>query len=210
MQTHKQILPIFLSTLLLCLSWVPPVSAADQAGRFVLKGAANASCSDYLNAYEDKPGGFLLYLGWLGGYITGVNQYRHNTYDVTSWESMGLLAASLHSYCSSHQSASFFGASQRLVEALNADSLETFSPGIDVSNRGVTLMLNQPLVSRVHRQLAELELYSGDPDAEYGDDSKAAMSAYQKQHGLPPTGLPDQLTLFQMFRKTKADTNLQP
>lgn len=210
MQSYKQTPPIFLAALLLSLSWVPPLSAADQAGRFVLKGAANAGCNDYLKAYEDKPGGFLLYLGWLGGYITALNQYRNNTYDLTSWESMGLLAASLHSYCSSHPSASFFGASQRLVEALNADSLETFTPGIEVHNRGVTLTLNQPLVSRVHRQLAELGLYSGAPDASFGDDSKAAMSAYQKQHGLPPTGLPDQLTLYQMFREAKAGANPQP
>jgi len=197
MQAHRLLLP----TLLLCLSSTFPAAAADQSGRFVIKGAGTATCKDYLEAYQDKPGGFLLYLGWIGGYVTAVNQYRSDTYDLTSWESMGLLAAVLQGYCREHQQTSFFNATQKLVEALNRDSLKTFHPGIDVYNRGVTLTLTQPLLSRVQHRLAELGHYQGDTDGEFGDAAKAAMSAYQKKHGLPPTGLPDQLTLFQMFHR---------
>ena len=63
----------------------------------------------------------------------------------------------------------------------------------------IRLGMSGAYVLRVQQFLTALKLYSGPPDSSFGGGTQAAVKSYQKQHGLPPTGLVDGQTWLLMF-----------
>jgi len=53
--------------------------AADADGKFAVKGAGKRSCNDFVQAADEKSSDFLLYGGWLEGYLSHFNSNQENT-----------------------------------------------------------------------------------------------------------------------------------
>jgi hypothetical protein len=66
--------------------------AADKDGRFAIRGPGLMTCGEYVQAREARSPLYHQFGGWLDGYLTGVNQYRAATYDITTFETTELLA----------------------------------------------------------------------------------------------------------------------
>jgi hypothetical protein len=70
---------LMLVSLLLAAS---PVFAADSTNRFALRGVGLADCEHFLKAMKERKENVLVAGGWLEGYITAVNQFTPNTFDI--------------------------------------------------------------------------------------------------------------------------------
>jgi len=66
--------------------------AADSQGRFATKGAGRVACSEHLKAAADRTEVFPRFLGWLEGYVSAINQFTPDTYDITPFVDMQIMA----------------------------------------------------------------------------------------------------------------------
>ena len=52
----------------------------------------------------------------------------------------------------------------------------------------------------VQKHLKDIGLYTGNVQGEFNADTRSALEQFQKNNNLAMTGLPDQLTLYKLFR----------
>ena len=61
--------------------------AADSGGQFSVEGIGGSTCENFVTAKSESSNAYYAFLGWLDGYMTGINQYAPETYDITPWQS---------------------------------------------------------------------------------------------------------------------------
>jgi len=176
--------------------------AADEEGAFAVKGVGLTKCSDFVKAAKEQDREVVSqYVSWLAGFITASNQHMAETFDLTPWQNVRTLSSLLAAYCDRNADLRFVAAAARLTNALRADRLATPSELLPIEHEGKTHYMYQEGMRRTQARLAELGLYSGDLDGAYGEATRAALEAFQKERELPVNGLPDQRTLMILFRK---------
>ncbi len=173
--------------------------AADEQGRFGIKGVGGVHCESYLKSFDAKDSRYVMYLGWFGGYITATNQYLSKTFDLMPWQSMELVSMAVANVCRQDPKASVLLAIQRVLQGIYPLRLEQASPMVEVKGEKVTLRLYQEVLRRTQEQLKGLGFYKGSPDGKFGPGTKKALEAFQKDRGLAVTGLPDQATLLALM-----------
>lgn len=190
------------SILMTCLC--VPSHAADGEGKFAAKGAARKSCSQFLESAQDKSSDYLLYGGWVEGYISGYNQFQPENYDITPWQTTELLMILLRQHCSANPQVRFLDATNSLIKAFFPIRLEQESPIIAIKvGEGTTYHFHEILL-RAEQRLKFLGYFEGEPDGKtFTEEDTRAFAAYQQKHGLKVTGVPDQHTLASLFLKRK-------
>ena len=190
--------------------------AADAAGKFAVKGVARTTCEHFTKAYDeqkDRPNAFVLYTGWLEGYLSALNERTEGTYDLTSFESTSLLTRLVYLNCQRDVSIPFFNVVRRLAAALNSTRIATFSDMVPVEGkvelegqeaREIKLMMYAETIRRVQNNLTSAGYFSDPVDGVYGESTRAAMREYQVANSLTVTGLPDQFTLLKLLRQPRA------
>ena len=173
---------------------------ADESGRFAVKGAGLASCRDYTRARAEQSSLVYSMLGWLDGYVTAYNQLSPSTFDVAAWESADLFARILDSHCEKHPDDGFVTVVRAIVTEIADDRLQENSPLISVRNGQQGLLIYQETLRRVQKELARRGQYQGGIDGQFGSQTRAALEAFQAEQGLAVSGLPDQVTLWKLFR----------
>jgi hypothetical protein len=174
--------------------------AADSEGRFAVKGAGISSCEKYLAEFDARSKAFYAYGGWVEGYLTATNQYLDATYDVTPWETTTLLATLLAEHCRKAPDKPFIRAVRAMVTALSDERIQESSPLLIAKSGDSGVRVYREVIRRMQRRLAELELYEGEIDGVYNNDTRSAITAYQEREGIEPNGLPDQNTLTRLMR----------
>lgn len=195
--------------------------AADEDGKFAAKGAGRKSCEAYLMAKDNaqlsaqKPTGenakehslndFRLYAGWLEGYITAYNQFQSGNYDITPWQTTELLMVLLARHCKDNPETRILSATNGLIQALFPARLQAESQVMEVTLLQHKSYYYTEIIFQVKKRLTQLGLYSGDvTQSTYATPEIQAMRAFQKKHGLPETGVPDQRSLTHLFLRMKA------
>jgi hypothetical protein len=177
-----------------------PALAADEEGRFAMRGVGIVSCGQYLELIEDQPDQLPRFFGWLNGYLSAANQYEEDTYNLVPWQETRLLAAALARYCQQFPDRRFGRAVIQMAEQLRARRLETSSELLTIPREGgESLRIYRAALERVEAALNDAGYDAGPPDGEYDVATEEALTAYQQDRGLPVTGLPDQQTLGQLF-----------
>jgi murein L,D-transpeptidase YcbB/YkuD len=174
--------------------------AADKDGRYAIKGVGNSSCEQYLVETGKQTHNAFVFAGFLNGYITAQNQHLKDTFDLSSWENIDTLASYLAGYCEKHRDKSFFTATASLVNALFPQRIQAASPVMEIGEPGKTVQLYDEVVKRTRTKLADADLLQASGDAKFDAAMRDAIRAFQKKHGLDPTGMPDQQTLHRLFR----------
>ena len=174
----------------------PPASAAGPDGRHAIRGAGLLNCSNFVEEREKESPAYLMIGGWIDGYVTGINQFRDNTYDITSYESTELIARIIENHCKKNPDDRLFTVLNSLFTRNAADRIqESIVPTIvKVGDR--TTHLYEPTIRRIQNELRKRRLYSDDADGMYDDGVAAAMAEFQKEIDFEPTGFPDQATLW--------------
>ncbi len=177
-----------------------PARAADADGRFVVKGAALTTCEQFTKARAERSQLLYLYAAWLEGYLSALNERTPETYDLVAFESTELLVALLDSNCKQRPREPFFNVVRALVRALHPQRVTRQTPLVEARVGERSVRLYAEVLRRVQERLAALGLYKGAPDGKFGPATRKALETWQKENGLEPTGLPDQLTVLRILR----------
>ena len=109
--------------LIVILTWLLLTAgqAADITDRFSIRGAGLLTCDIYVSERAERSEAYLMIGGWLDGYITGVNQYAPDTYDVTSFESTELLSIIIDNHCQQNPEDRLFSVVNSILAELHDD-----------------------------------------------------------------------------------------
>ncbi len=175
--------------------------AADKDGRFAIRGPGLLTCAEYVQARAARSPLYHQFGGWLDGYLTGVNQHRAATYDITTFETTELLALVIDNHCSSHPQDHVFTVMNSIVALLDEARLRQGSPSVEVTVGPRSARLYAEAVRRAQAELARLKLYGGAQDGNFTAATEQALAAFQRAQSLEPTGFPDQTTLWRLLRR---------
>jgi hypothetical protein len=173
--------------------------AADEAGALAPKGVGRDDCKALTEVYEKRSQEILLFASWLDGYITSVNTYSNDLYDLAPWQSTDLLAYLVVQFCEKSPEAKLAEAAQWLVQTLSPQRLQSKSPLVDTKSGDKTVKIYRTILQRAQEELIKRGHLSGTADGAYGPKTQAAFEAFQGANQLPKTGVPDQETLFKLF-----------
>lgn len=188
--------------LLLIVAFQTPTSlAADNQNRFSIRGVGLLTCEIYENERAAKSTAYQIFGGWIDGYITGVNQYAPETFDVLSFESSELVTELLSVHCKTHPKDLVFAVLNSMFIKLQDDRLHTPSAHIEVKIDSRSVRLYEEVLRRIQTRLKEKGFYTGKITGTFGKNEKKAMAAFQKSIGLEPSGFPDQVTLWKLLRR---------
>ncbi len=192
-------MPWWLAALIL-LSWSPTALTASSEGAFALKGVGQASCQRFLDEREAQSSAYIRFVGWTHGYLSAYNQLSEATADIIPWQSAGLIDALLARYCKEHPEVQYARAVSALTVAWRPTRLKEASERIEVEAHGESVTLYKAILRRLQQSLADLGHYGGAIDGIYGPVTRKAIEAFQEANDLKMTGLPDQRTLYILFR----------
>jgi Putative peptidoglycan binding domain len=178
--------------------------AADDGGRFAIKGAGLMTCKQYTAARTQKLPVVYSLLGWLDGYISAQNELSPDTFDVAAWESTDLFSRILDSHCGDHPDDQIFSVVRSIVTEIRARRLMKESPLIPARNGNDVVVLYAETLRRAQVELAKLALFDGEADGRFGDQTIRALKLFQSKNGIRATGLPDQVTLWRLFRPSSS------
>ena len=170
--------------------------AADSAGRFAVDGAGALDCARFAAAREEGGVGAALFLGWIGGYASGFNHFREDTFDVTPWQTVELLALKLDGFCAARPEVRFVDAMNRLLAALDPQKLSEESEVVRLSHGEQAVFVYREMLARIRAALVEAGFPPADASPEALTD---ALARLQSMRGLAVSGLPDQPTLNALF-----------
>lgn len=198
---HLQGAP-FASWLLVALALAGPAAAADADGQFAIKGGGQQPCASFLTAWDSRNSDLSLYAGWIDGYVTGLNQFTDNTYDLAPWQATETLLGLTQSVCAqAPEGTRFMDAFFQVVRLITPSRVTEQSPVIALVHEGQSTLAYGAVIERMKTRLRDLGHGDGlTVNAAFDPATAAAVSAFQTAEGLPATGLPDQRTLFQLFR----------
>ena len=189
-------------TVTLLIGLLPALaSRADVDGGFTIRGAGLLSCAVYTEEREKRSSAYYMIGGWLDGYITAINQYAPDTYDVASFESTELFTAIMDSHCQDNPEDRLFSVVNTLVTRITDDRLRTGSPFVNAQVGDRTTQLYQTVVRRMQAKLLSLGFYEGESTGQVDSATQAAVARFQESIDFNPTGFPDQMTLWRLLRR---------
>lgn len=183
-----------------------PVAArsASEDGRFAVKGVGVQTCKEFTEEFKERSSRYLLFGGWLDGYISAVNRMKKGTFDATPWQSTDVMLALVNNHCSQRPDERFFAVVTAMLQFFEDQQLTVDSEKVETAAGENKLTVYRTVLRRAQEALAEEGAYSGAADGLYGPKTRTAFETFQEKRGLPKTGLPDQQTLFVLFAQPKA------
>lgn len=174
--------------------------AASDTGQFAVKGIGRDQCSKYLEAREDRVSAYKEYGHYIAGYLTATNRLLTNTVDVTSWESIEIVAAYVANLCRTDPEVRFAEAVEGVLARLMPHRITTDTEIVNVSEDDRSIRLYSTVIIRVKRALMERDHFDGSIDSSFDGATVQALRDFQEKNDIPATGLPDQRTLYLLFR----------
>jgi len=184
----------------LLISFAPAANAASKEGQYAIKGVGQLPCSRYTEERAAKTDTYRLFVGWLSGYLSAYNRLTEDTVDIMPWQSLDLMAAMMDRYCQQYADVAFLRATDAAVSALIPLRLRRSSELVQASEGEQTVTLYRETLRRAQQLLLELGYYDGTIEGLWDEHTHAAFSAFQSDKKLQVTGMPDQITLLNLFK----------
>lgn len=188
---------LFFLSLLFCGAIL---QAADKNNKFAIKGIGRSTCESFVEARKTQSPQYFQFGGWMNGYISATNRYEANTFDVASWQSTGLLTASLANFCERNPEMQFVRAVAFLVNTLGKDRLQSQSELIEAKVGEMSIFVYRATLQRAQERLADRNHFDGVPSGEFDTATQRAFKSFQEENELEVTGLPDQATLAKLLK----------
>lgn len=189
--------------LLLTAGSPAPAGAASAAGEFAVRGLGSDKCVNFVRAADQRLPSVAEFRGWVDGYLTAVNRYRSDTFDLAPWHSSALLLSLIRAHCEQNPDDPLFEVVHQLRLLLDEDRLVARSETLTIGEGETRLRIYREVLKRVQQALIDRKLLTGAADGTYGPKTKAALETFQKQAGIPVSGVPDQQTLFELLLKPR-------
>jgi len=193
---------MMLRRLALCVLLAHPALgwAADEGGRYAMKGAGLLPCGVFVSERDQGSKAYYLIGGWIEGYVSAYNRFANGTFDVLAFETSELLLAVIEEHCRSHPNDSLHGVLDGMLAKLAAQRIRTESPRVEILEGDRRTRLYRETVGRMQAELARRGLYRGEVDGRFDDETRSAVIAFQSDLGFETTGFPDQATLWRLLR----------
>lgn len=177
-----------------------PLLAASKSGEFAYEILGNQTCDHFVSAREERSQEYYFYVGWVAGYLSGYNRFAEDTVDVTPWQGIELLAALLTNFCGKNPEARFIDGVEAMIVQLTPHRLRNTAESVEAKSGDNTVVVYKIVMQRAQSALTELGFYEGTIDGQFGEGTLTAFKAFQASKSLQETGLPDQPTLYELFR----------
>lgn len=166
---------------------------------FVIKGAGTQKCSLYVGFIDKKSVKVNLFAGWLEGYLTAVNEYNENIYDITSFQSIRLIMKLVYAHCQSHSESSFYVVTKKLVQSFLPLSLNSKSELVVLAYNNKKIFSYVSILKKAKEKLKLLgyRVSSNEKILTKGDIK--SIIKFQGENYIAMTGLPDEATLMKLF-----------
>jgi len=175
--------------------------AATTDGTFAARGIGAENCESLANTADDTRDSRLAALSiWIASYVSHANRTTPERFDVTPIVDHQVLAAIVAQICIQNPTV--------LVETVVASVLEMTAGGeqnaesdlVEVRTDSATTTLRANALIQVQQALVALDLLDQDDvDGSYGPRTRDALTAFQQERALAPTGLPDPATMLTLF-----------
>jgi murein L,D-transpeptidase YcbB/YkuD len=182
------------------LAWCSATQAADENGQFAIKGMGLLPCQDYVQARKEQTPQYFQFGGWMEGYLSATNRYEKDTFDLTPWQTSGVLASWLESFCERNPEVQFVRAVATLVNVLGKDRLTTRSELVEFEANGGTHSVYASTLRRAQQELVKRGLSKDTMSGKLDEETVAALRRFQAESGLEATGLPDPATLARLLQ----------
>lgn len=173
-----------------------PAQAASNAGEFAAKGPGRTSCTAFVDAKTRNAPEYGQFIAFVEGYITAANRYEPNTYDLAPWHNAGAFGAILEQHCKANAADTLAVVALKLAGAFNPIRLVDASPLIEVKEGEARAVLYAAILKRAQSELKKKGLLGIEPDGTFNPETRSALQTFQSQAKLPPTGVPDGVTLW--------------
>ena len=185
--------------IILSLAWWAPAHAADENSQFAIKGMGLATCERFVEARTNQSDQYFQFGGWLNGYLSALNRYEAQTFDIAPWQSTGMLSVWLANFCEKNPDVQFIRAVTLIVNTLGEQRLTTRSDRIEARDDEAIIIIYEATLRDVQERLTELDYYGEPINGQFDLQTREALEKYQQDLGLRETGLPDQATLLKLF-----------
>lgn len=179
--------------------FIPSAVAADEDGRFSVEGGGARSCESFLKAETDSSDEFTYLMGWMQGYLTGMNRFQPDTFDLVPWQNTRILTLALRGICQQDPQMNFFRAVDVLAVVLAPERLQESSPTLTLGDQEQQVVVYKAVLKRAQEKLRERGYLKGDADGNYGPATRKALEDFQKDSDETVTGLPDLISLYRLF-----------
>ena len=184
----------------MALAAAVPLHADNGDGQFAVEGVGQVSCK-YFNEARENPAspGYQALIGFVEGYLTAANRYEPVTFDLSPWHNEAALGLILEKHCAANPRESLVGSLQKLVISFRPLRVASFSPLLEVGDGQHKAFVYEAILKRAQAALRQRGLYRGNEDGVYSPAVRDALSRFQKQQGLPGSGIPDPATLWTLL-----------
>lgn len=170
-----------------------PALSVDRNGSFAVKGTGRVTCAALT---EGDDAGRRDAAIWLTGYLTAHNRLMQDTFDLATWQSPSALFALAQQYCRANPDANLERAAAELVGFLARTRLKDQSEGVVFEHEGQVTVLYATVAEQAAQRLRNQGYEVGAAPGDF----HVPLLAFQKDRGLPQTGIPDQRTLALLFQ----------
>jgi hypothetical protein len=200
--------------------------AATPQGEFAIEGAGLATCSAFVEARKSRSefreqvskgtpdsdtasavDSYARFIGWIEGYLTATNRYVSDTFDIAPWQSAEMYGVIINDHCSKNPDERLYSVVMKMVTSLTDGRMKAPSEQVNLSIKGRGFTVYTEVIRRMQDALKKQNLYRGEVNGTWNEDTELAVAGYQAVVGLQDTGLPDPLTLWMLFspKTTQAD-----
>ena len=174
--------------------------AADKGNNYMLRGIGANTCTVYLDVLaSEDPVQLRPYLSWIEGYISAVNRYQPETYDATPIVSIAVTAAIVNGMCEQFPDQRVERALVLLINFFKRYRVKEASQLIEVTIGDNTAVVRQATLRWMQEELAKRGHYSGPIDGAFTTPTRKSIGAFQKANDLPPTMIPDEVTVMELI-----------
>ncbi len=173
--------------------------AAAPDGSFAIRGIGSGTCGELVKAVDARSPEVAWFAHWLDGYVTAVNRYRADTFDVAPWPGTRLLLMLVDAHCRGNRDQPLYEVVHQLVVLLGTQRLVDRSEPVEIRVGERRRMLYRAVVRRLQRALIERKLLADRADGIFGPRTRKAVAAFQRKAGLEATGFPDDETLYKLL-----------
>lgn len=167
-----------------------PAYAADQSGKFAIRGLGSQSCAAFVAA-RDRPDDYARFGNWLLGYLTARNRAEANTYDLMPTERGVDFPNVVAVVCSARPQSNLATAAESAITAIRPLRQMSASPLVEIISDGSRISIHQEAVRTLQKALIARQLFGGQADGRPSEAFVAAIKNFQRSERLAATGLPD-------------------
>ena len=177
--------------------------AASESGGYAVRGLGSQHCRDLNVALQGENSEQLMAAAaiWTAGYASHFNRSTLGVYDALPILDNRVVASIAMNICGSNPDAMFEAVIAQVIASFEDGSLSEESELLQFTGAdGASTWLRKEVFRKVQQRLAEEGfLPAGSADGLYGPMTRQALVAFQTQHGIGETGLPDPATLITLF-----------